>query len=611
MCGIVGYTGGNEALPILLGGLSRLEYRGYDSAGVAIQGAAGLEVRRKPGRLSELTASLSGGLPGTTGIGHTRWATHGAPTEANAHPHSDCSGSVSLVHNGIIENHYELRAALIARGHKFKSETDTEVLAHLIEEELKSGSTRLAEALKKSFLKIRGTWAIAAVRSAEPGVLVAASMGSPLLLGISDSARFIASDMTALLAHTNRVIYLADGDVAELTATSQRIWSADGSPADRPETTVTLSLESAEKGGYETFMLKDMAEQPRVIRDCGLGMISADRSEVTPIDPDLSSIMGRNMERVYMVACGSAFHAALYGKYAIERFTGLQAEADVSSEFRYRDPKLGRRTLVIVVSQSGETADTIASLRMAREAGSPVVAVCNVVGSTICREADARVMASAGPEIAVASTKAYIAQLAAMFLLALHIGRIGGSVKRGDSAPLLTAYDGLPGMISGILARDAEMKAMGEKYCKAPAALYLGRHFNYPTALEGALKNKEISYMHSDGFPAGEMKHGPIALINDQLPVICLCPRGRSREKMLSNIQEVRARKGRIITVATAGDAEAASLSEDIFYIPDVPDELSPFLAAIPLQMFAYHVARTLGRDIDKPRNLAKSVTVE
>jgi glucosamine--fructose-6-phosphate aminotransferase (isomerizing) len=611
MCGIVGYSGGNEALNFLLSGLSRLEYRGYDSAGVAVQGRDGLEIRRKSGRLSELARSLSAGLPGKTGIGHTRWATHGAPTEPNAHPHCDCSGSIALVHNGIIENHYELHSSLAARGHKFTSETDTEVLAHLVEEEMSAGASCLADGLKMALKKVRGTWAIAAVRKEEPGVLVAASSGSPLLVGVSPDARFIASDVTALLEHTREVIYLGDGETAELTASSHRLWSADGKALDRPATTTTLSLESAEKGGFETFMLKEMNEQPRVIRDCALGMVSADRSGVVPADPELNSLDLQKTERVYMVACGSAFHAALYGKYAVERFTGLQAEADVSSEFRYRDPKLGPRTLVIVVSQSGETADTIASLRMARKAGSPVVAVCNVVGSTICREADARVMASAGPEIAVASTKAYLAQLGAMFLLALHLGRAGRTVDQATSRKMIESYDALPGMISGILSRDGAMKELGGKYCNAPAALYLGRHFNYPTALEGALKNKEISYMHSDGFPAGEMKHGPIALINEQLPVICICPAGRSREKMLSNIQEVRARKGRIITLATEGDTEAASLSEDIFFLPAVPDELSPFLAVIPLQMFAYHVARALGRDIDKPRNLAKSVTVE
>lgn len=611
MCGIIGYSGGRDALPILLSGLSRLEYRGYDSAGVAIQGNAGLQIRRKSGRLSELAKSVSSGIPGKTGIGHTRWATHGAPTGTNAHPHSDCSGTVALVHNGIIENHFELHSYLAARGHKFTSETDTEVLAHLIEDELADNSPSLASALKCALEKVRGTWAIAAVRMQEPGVLVAASSGSPLLLGICPNGRFIASDVTALLEHTREIIYLGDGETAELTATSHKIWADDGSLADRAPVTTTLSLERAEKGGFETFMLKEMAEQPRVLRDCGLGMISPDRSEVIPVDPELASLNLSATERVYMVACGSAFHAALYGKYAIERFTGLQAEADVSSEFRYRDPKLGPRTLVILVSQSGETADTIACLRMAHKAGSPVVAVCNVVGSTICREADARVMASAGPEIAVASTKAYLAQLGAMFLLALHLGRASRTVDRDTSRMMLAAYDTLPDMVASILSRDARMRELGEKYCNATAALYLGRHYNYPTALEGALKNKEISYMHSDGFPAGEMKHGPIALINDQLPVICLCLAGRSREKMLSNIQEVRARKGRIITLATEGDTEAASLSEDIFYVPYVPDELSPFLSVIPLQMFAYHVARSLGRDIDKPRNLAKSVTVE
>ena len=611
MCGIVGYTGEAEALPILLSGLSRLEYRGYDSAGIALQGTSGLVIRRKPGRLSELSASLSADISGKTGIGHTRWATHGSPTQANAHPHCDCTGTIALVHNGIIENHYELRSGLIGRGHKFTSETDTEVLAHLIEEEITGGAKGLSDALGKALKKVRGTWAIAVVRKSEPDTIVAAASGSPLLLGITSKGRFIASDVTALLEHTRSVVYFNDGDIFELCGTSHKIWANDGTPTIRPVITTTLTLDSAEKGGFETFMLKEMAEQPRVIRDCSLGMISTDRTEVIPANPDLISLDLHKTERVYMVACGSAYHAALYGKYAIERLTGLQAEVDVSSEFRYRDPKLGPRTLVIVVSQSGETADTIASLRMAKKAGSPIVSICNVVGSTIYRESDARIMASAGPEIAVASTKAYVAQLGAMFLLALHLGRIGGTTGRDKSMPLLEAYAGLPDKISDILSRDAEMKALGEKYCQAPAALYLGRHFNYPTALEGALKNKEISYMHSDGFPAGEMKHGPIALINDQLPVICVCPSGRSREKMLSNIQEVHARKGRIITIATQGDAEAASLSEDIFYIPAVPDELTPFLSVIPLQMFAYHVARSLGRDIDKPRNLAKSVTVE
>jgi len=612
MCGIVGYIGKQQAVPILIDGLSRLEYRGYDSAGVAILSGGNITVSKSVGRLSALEERLrKHPLQGTRGIGHTRWATHGEPSEINAHPHLNSNGRIAVVHNGIIENYQELKKELSAHGCVFKSETDTEVIPHLISEIMKSGKLSLVEATRKALSQARGAYAVGIVSADEPDQIVAARLGSPLIIGIGDGEYFIASDVPAILNRIKKVIYLNDGEVAVLKPDGVTITKLDGTPVKLEIKEVTLKAEAAEKAGFETFMLKEVHEQPRVLRHL-LNEHVVDgqvRMNLSGLDEDYF----KKLNRIMIVSCGTACHAGMYGKLLIEHMSSIAVEVDLASEFRYRDAKLDPNTLILPVSQSGETADTLASVRMARSRGCKSLAICNVQGSSLVRESDAVLFTEAGPEIGVASTKAYTAQQMAFALLAIYLARIRDDISRDEEKDLLAALGEIPDAIHYVVDRKDLIKEIAEKHHDGPSSLYLGRKFNYPTALEGALKNKEISYQHAEGYAAGEMKHGPIALINEYLPVICICTKTRDEvyEKMISNMREVEARHGRIIAVATDGDENVKAFAEDIIYVPDIRDEFSPLVNVVALQLLAYYAAQARGTDIDKPRNLAKSVTVE
>ncbi len=614
MCGIVGYVGSKQVVPIVLDGLNRLEYRGYDSAGIAVVDpeSGEIRIRKRKGRLAGLAEDLEASpLPGTVGVGHTRWATHGAPSELNSHPHADCTGDIALVHNGIIENYQELKAELQAAGHEFRSDTDTEIVAHLIEEEFRQGAADLEEATRRALRKAEGAYALGIVRRQEPGVLVAARSGSPLIIGLADDGNYIASDVPAILNRTRRIIYLNDGEVIRMTADSFRVSDLEGNPVEHEIHEIDWDAEAAEKGGFEKFMLKEIHEQPRVVRETILGRVSRDGKEIQLEDMNLDPEDLRTAGKMFIVSCGTAFYAGFTGKYLIEHYTSLPVEVDLASEFRYRSPKLDEKTLVFTVTQSGETADTLASIRMAREKGCKVISIVNVVGSSIARESDGVIYTHAGPEIGVASTKAYTSQLTAFYLFTVYLGRIRGDLPEETAAELIANLQKVPDWLEEVLRREDRIREIAGKYYQAQSALYLGRHFNYPNALEGALKNKEISYMHAEGYAAGEMKHGPIALIDENLPVVCLATRGSFYDKMVSNIREVGARNGRIVSVASDGDEEIAKISEDVIYVPEVPEEYSPIVNVVPLQLLAYYIARARGCDIDKPRNLAKSVTVE
>jgi glucosamine--fructose-6-phosphate aminotransferase (isomerizing) len=613
MCGIVGYTGPRDAVPLLMEGLKRLEYRGYDSAGIAVLHNGVLNSRKCVGKLANLESSLrSQSIQGTPGIGHTRWATHGEPSETNSHPHMDCSGRIAVVHNGIIENYHELRLELEAKGHKFKSETDTEVIPHLIEAELTAGATSFEDAVRRALKRARGAYALGILSLDHPDTLYAARHGSPLIVGVGKGEQFIASDVPAILAETSKVIYLNDGEVVTLRPAGVQITNLDGQPVEHKVHAVTLRAESVERAGFETFMIKEIHEQPRVVRALLEKHLGAD-DQLVMKDLVLSTEYFRKLNRIMIVACGTANHAGMYGKLLLENLTSIAVETDLGSEFRYRDPKIDPGTLIIAVSQSGETADTLASVRMARSWGCKALSICNVQGSTLVRESDAVLFTEAGPEIGVASTKAYTAQLMAFCLLAIHIGRARNEITAEQAAGLLHDLRNIPDAIHYVLGRKDDIKAIADKHHDGPSSLYLGRRFNYPTALEGALKNKEISYQHAEGYAAGEMKHGPIALINEYMPVICICTKTRDEvyDKMLSNMKEVEARHGRIIAVATDGDKAVAKLAEDIIYIPPIRDDFSPLVNVVALQLLAYYSAQARGSDIDKPRNLAKSVTVE
>ena len=615
MCGIVGYVGPKNAVPLLIEGLKRLEYRGYDSAGVAVRQADGsLAVRKRVGRLANLedaleTEPVAGGL----GIGHTRWATHGEPSEINSHPHLDCAGRIAVVHNGIIENYLELRNGLEAKGHVFRSQTDTEAIPHLIEEILKDGKTSRVEAIRAALRSARGAYALGVVFRDEPDALYAARCGSPLIVGVGDGEQFIASDVPAILNRVKNVIYLNDGEVAELRPSGVAVSKLDGTPV-RPEIkAVTLKAEAAERAGFETFMLKEIHEQPRVLRALLDAHVRKDGSVDLGEAEALVAAHARSAQRVLILSCGTAYYAGMYGRLLIERWTGIPSETDLGSEFRYRGPRLPAGTLAIAVSQSGETADTLASVRLAREMGCKVLGICNVPGSTLLRESDAALLTQAGPEIGVASTKAFTAQLTAFALLAIRIGRLRGTLDARRERELTAELARIPDGIHRVLDRQDEIRAISQKYFECYNALYLGRRFNYPIALEGALKNKEISYQHAEGYAAGEMKHGPIALINEFLPVICLCTptEDEVRDKMVSNLKEVEARKGRIVAVVAEGDDSLRGLAQDVIPVPATLEEFSPLINVVALQLFAYHNAKARGADIDKPRNLAKSVTVE
>ena len=608
MCGIVGYVGPKQAAPILLDGLKRLEYRGYDSAGIATLSNGHFTVHRSPGKLSNLIEKLNGvSSGGTTGIGHTRWATHGRPTEANAHPHRDCSGRVVVIHNGIIENFAERKAALAAAGHKFASETDTEVFAHEVEA---AYAGDLFAAVRRAVSLLRGAYAVVVSSSAEPGVLVAARSGPPIVLGLGSGENFVASDPVALVPWTRDVIFLEDGDVARVDTQGVRIVDAKGESPARPAHRILWDAVSAEKGGYRHFMAKEIHEQPTAIAETLGGKVSLGTGEILLADALLSPERVANFDRVLLLACGTSWHAALIGKFLIEGMARLPVEVDYGSEFRYRRPVVNERTLTIGISQSGETADTVAALSEARRAGSPFGAVVNVPGSQIARMADAVFPTHAGPEIGVASTKAFTTQLAVLFVVAAKLRESRGLGKGLDPAER-EALAHLPTAAGKTLAIEPALEELAKRYQHASDFLFLGRGLHYPVALEGALKLKEISYIHAEGYPAGEMKHGPIALVDEDLPVVVLAPHDGWREKTLSNLQEVKSRDGIAIVIATRPDDAVTAIADHVLIVPESIPELQPILSVMPLQMLAYHVALRRGCDVDQPRNLAKSVTVE
>jgi glucosamine--fructose-6-phosphate aminotransferase (isomerizing) len=610
MCGIVGYVGNQDAVPILLNGLSKLEYRGYDSAGVAVQRGEKIEIRRSVGKLINLQKSLEQkAIAGVCGIGHTRWATHGKPSEQNAHPHR--SESCVLVHNGIIENYVELKQGLVKDGYKFQSETDTEVVAHLIDKHMKKSKLRLADAVRATAKEIRGSYAIAVISEREPGMLVAARSGCPLVIGRTAEAAFVGSDVMAMLSHTRDVTFLEEGDVVEVTAGTVMFTDLDGREVTRKKTKVTWDASAAEKSGYPHFMLKEIHEQPQTILDTIRGRYSYDSGEADLPDIGLTPKQFAEVGRIWIVACGTSWHAGLVGKYLFEEMVRTPVQVDIGSEFRYRDPLIEKNDLFITISQSGETADTLAAAREAKQKGARVVSIVNVVGSTLARESDGVLYTHCGPEIGVASTKAFTSQLAALYLLALHLGRVRGVLSVADGKSWLDRLVTLPALVKHVLGREAEILAIAKRYYKKSDFLYLARGINFPIALEGALKLKEISYIHAEGYAAGEMKHGPIALIDKDMPVVVLAPRDRLYEKTVSNLMEVKARRAPVIAFVAEGERELGKIADAVFTIPDVHPLLSPILFTIPLQLLAYHIAVLRGEDVDQPRNLAKSVTVE
>ncbi|HEY7114063.1 MAG TPA: glutamine--fructose-6-phosphate transaminase (isomerizing) [Thermoanaerobaculia bacterium] len=610
MCGIVGYVGPREAAPILLEGLKRLEYRGYDSAGIATLTNGRFTVSRCPGKLSNLVAKLNGaanGSGGTTGIGHTRWATHGRPTEANAHPHRDCTGKVVVIHNGILENFAERKTALLASGHTFSSETDTEVFAHEVEAAYRGD---LFAAVRHAVSVLRGAYAVVVSTSEEPGVLVTARSGPPIVLGLGEGENFVASDPVALVPWTRDVIFLEDGDIARVDTRGVRIVDAAGQSLERPRHRILWDAVAAEKGGYRHFMAKEIHEQPTAIAETLGGKVSLGTGEILLADPLLSPERVKDFDRVLLLACGTSWHSALIGKFLIEGMARIPVEVDYGSEFRYRHPVVGERTLTLGISQSGETADTVAALSEARRAGAPIGAIVNVPGSQIARMADAVFPTHAGPEIGVASTKAFTTQLAVLFLIAAKLRESRG-LGRGLTDAERTALSHLPSAAGRTLATEPLTEELAKRFQHATDFLFLGRGPHYPTALEGALKLKEISYIHAEGYPAGEMKHGPIALVDEKLPVVVLAPHDGWREKTLSNLQEVKSRDGIAIVFTTRPDEAVSAIADHVIVIPETIPELQPILTVIPLQLLAYHVAVRRGCDVDQPRNLAKSVTVE
>jgi len=646
MCGIMAYVGPGEALPVVLDGLRRLEYRGYDSAGVAVlTEAGGVAVRRSPGKLHNLAQALGrenggpngsprdgvawGELRGHVAIGHTRWATHGPPTERNAHPHADCTGDTVVTHNGIVENHEALKQQLEAEGHRFTSETDTEVIAHLIERHLARGAA-FPDAARLALAEIQGANAVTALHARAPGVVVAGRTGHAggLVIGQGDGEMYVASDLPAILARTRRVLFLESGEMAVVTASGAALTRLDGTPVQHAYDTVQYDPLAAAKGGYRHFMLKEIHEQPRALLDTIQGRLRTQAPWVRLEDVHLSPEQARELTRVVLVACGTAWHACLVGKYLIEELAGLHAEADYASEFRYRRPRLDERTLVVAVSQSGETADTLVSMEAARAAGAKVLGIVNVVGSQAARaagESAGVLYTRAGPEIGVASTKAFTSQLAALTLLALYLGGCRETVTPDDARSLVRALEALPDDAAAALGNDVSYdplqgappatarryEALASTYHRAKDFLFIGRGIHYPIALEGALKLKEISYIHAEGYPAGEMKHGPIALIDRDVPVVAICLKDHVYEKMISNVQEARAREGQVIAIATEGDDAIAGKADTVITVPHTDPRLAPILATLPLQLLSYYIAVRRGCDVDQPRNLAKSVTVE
>jgi glucosamine--fructose-6-phosphate aminotransferase (isomerizing) len=612
MCGIVGYIGDRSAIDIILDGLKRLEYRGYDSAGVAVVGAEGLQIRRAAGRIKVLEGLLrERPVKGSIGIGHTRWATHGRPTDENAHPHTDGSGSLVVVHNGIIENYLPIKERLQAEGHRFTSDTDTEVIAHLIERHLVD-TPRLEEAVRRALRELRGSYAIVVLSKKNPDRLVAAKHGAgSVVVGLGQDETFLASDIPAILSHTRDVVILEDEDVAVVTRHGVEVSQLDGAPAERAPIRILWDPILAEKGGYRHFMLKEIYEQPRAAADTMRGRVQPESGTVVLPDIALDRETTQAIERIVLVACGTSYHAAIVGRFMIERLAGIPAEVDLASEFRYRDAVLGPETLVVALSQSGETADTLGAVKAARAKGAPIVGITNVVGSALSREATGVLYTHAGPEIGVASSKTFTATLVACYLLALWLGRRRGVLLAEDGKKHIQGLLELPRLMERALEAEPQVAELAKDIARSRNFLFLGRGLHYPIALEGALKLKELSYIHAEGYPAGEMKHGPIALIDEHMPVIVLAPRDASYDRMMSSIEEVRARDGRVIAFGQEGDRELAAKAEVVVAVPAAADLLSPMLMAIPLQLLAYHVAVRLGRDVDQPRNLAKSVTVE
>jgi glucosamine--fructose-6-phosphate aminotransferase (isomerizing) len=609
MCGIVGYIGPQQATPIVLDGLRKLEYRGYDSAGIATINQGKINICRAEGKLLNLEKRLlDQPLIGHPGIGHTRWATHGRPSEINAHPHY--AGGFVVVHNGIIENYLDLKASLREQGHNFSSDTDTEIIAHLIEEHYKECGD-FESAVRKTLGDVRGAYAVAILSEQEPDKLIVAKQGSPLVVGQGQGEFFVASDIPAMLAHTREMIFLEDGEFVVFTADAMAITTLAGTPVEKTSKTITWSPVMAEKDGYRHFMLKEIYEQPRAIADTIAGRIREDQAEVFLEDLGLEDVFLKGLERIYIVACGTSWHAALVGKFLLEKHARIPVEVDIASEFRYRDPLVTEKTLTLLISQSGETADTLAALREAHGKGGKVLAICNVVESSIARESDGVIYTHAGPEIGVASTKAFTTQLVALYLFTLYLGHLRGNLDQETRRTMLDALVSLPGKIEECLKLDDAIEQAAHGLMQVHDFLYLGRGNQYPIALEGALKLKEISYIHAEGYPAGEMKHGPIALIDEQLPVVVIAPHNETFDKVAANMEEVQARGGRVVAVTDQVATGLADKAEIVLVTPKIIDDLMPVLTTIPLQLLSYHIAVLKGTDVDQPRNLAKSVTVE
>jgi glucosamine--fructose-6-phosphate aminotransferase (isomerizing) len=614
MCGIVGYIGPKDPVDVLIEGLRRLEYRGYDSAGIAVVGQNGsLGVRRAAGKLRELERVLAENpIDGTYGVGHTRWATHGRPSEENAHPHRDCTGRLVVIHNGIIENYVELKHSLEARGHRFVTETDTEIVAHAIEDERTSGrASDLSDAFRRVLPQLRGIYALVAMSADDPDTLVAARQGPPLVVGVGQDEYFVASDIPAILMHTKDVVFMEDGEVVVIRPDGLSFQDARGVRLEKSPVRVPWDPIMAEKGGYKHFMLKEIHEQPRAVRDTLLGRVSLESSQILLDEIGLPDDDLRAATRMSIVACGTSWHAGLVGKFIIEQLAGIPVEVDYASEFRYRRPILDERTLALFISQSGETADTLAALRESKARGAKPLGICNVQGSMLTREARGTIYTHAGPEIGVASTKAFTSQLVAVTLLALKLGHARGRLKDDDLRTIVRALYHIPAQMEQYLADEASIEPLAHRFQHHRDFLYLGRGVNYPIALEGALKLKEISYIHAEGYPAGEMKHGPIALIDESMPIVAIAPRDSVFEKMLSNIEEVKARAGVVIAVTDGDDADLARKVDALIRVPRTHEMLAPLLTVLPLQLLAYHIALLRGCDVDQPRNLAKSVTVE
>lgn len=610
MCGIIGYTGKQEAVPIIIDGLRRLEYRGYDSAGVAAFVNGGIEVTRCKGKIRDLDLLVQGrNVESHTAVGHTRWATHGKPSEENAHPHR--SGHVVVVHNGIIENYLDLKRELQAQGYEFTSETDTEVVAHLVNRESSAGGILLEEAVRRALAKVRGAYAVAVMHEREPGKIVGVRKDSPMVIGLGEGSYYLASDIPAFISHSRSVVFLNDGEMAILTPDGISYATLDGAPIKKTPTSIGWSAAMAEKSGYKHFMLKEIFEQPRAVADTLTGRVNVVTGEVNLEEFGLSNEIAKSIDRVVIVACGTSWHAGMVGKYYIEQCAKIPVEVDIASEYRYREPVVQKGQLFISITQSGETADTLAAMRLAKSLGARALTICNVIGSTASREADAVFYTRSGPEIGVASTKAFTTQLVALYLLAVALGHARGTISDAERKALMDELYTVPDKVEQALAEDAKIEAIAKAFHRNEAFLYLGRGLNFPIALEGALKLKEISYIHAQGYAAGEMKHGPIALIDEDYPVIFLAPHDALYEKVVSNVHEIKSRGGKVIFITTADNKEPGEMADHVVTVPTGHPFVMPILFSVPLQLVAYHIGVMRGCDVDQPRNLAKSVTVE